>query len=157
MSFVSDPSADAVDKDVRGADLICELSLISLLYTNKPPIWHNSPSRFWSRFCTQTLKVQLFFDLKIYCIFAPVKSPMWRWQHNSFDPLQLIVPFPLLAPLFLLFAAIISPCRVTRFPKVKARTCCSPFDIFTSWTGEHFSWNATKTASCLSHLPLIKD
>lgn len=48
MSCEGNPSAaDAADRDVKGVDLICKLSLISLLYTNEPLIRLNSPTKFW--------------------------------------------------------------------------------------------------------------
>lgn len=67
------------------------------------------------------------------------RNHMWRWWHNSFDPHTSVVLFSFFfssPTIFLLCGGLISPYRVTRFPKATARTCSSPFDFLPFELGE---------------------
>lgn len=71
--------ADAIDGDVKGVDLICELSLISLLCTNlsatsQKHIWGKTAVLCtWARVCVCGLNVLPFIDLKTQSFCALVK------------------------------------------------------------------------------------
>ncbi len=141
---------------MKGVDLICELSLLSLLCTN---LSGTSQTHIWGENCC--LCVSVCVSLKCSTFHWPeytlslCAGKMWRRQHNSFDLYtSLLFFFP---SMFLLFGCVISLYWVTRFPRVTEGTCCSPLDFFTSWTERNFPWYRVKTASCHSHLPLIKD
>lgn len=136
-------SADTINGAVKGADLICELSLISLLCTGLS----TTSGRKLLLVCTRFKCCTFYWPEEAAFVHAG-ENHMWRWQCNSFDLLLLSTRFP-----FLLFAGVISLYWVTRFPRVTEGTCCSPLDFFTSWTGRNFPWYTVKTASCHSHLP----
>lgn len=89
-----------------------------------------------------------FTDLKTHSFWVRVKL---QEEADSFDLL-------LLSSCFHSLPGVISLYWVTRFPRVTEGTCCSPPDSFTSWTERgNFPRCGLKTASCHSHLRLIKE
>lgn len=138
-----------------------DLWAVSPLPPLHKPVWHVSKHTSggktavcaWA--CVCHLNVLPFIDLKTHCFCVPAKphvevaAQLVRSLH-----LSTVLFFP---STFLLFGCVISLYWVTRFPRVTEGTCCSPLDFFTSWTERNFPWYRVKTASCHSHLALIKD
>lgn len=144
--------------------LIWSVNCLLLLLCSEP-VWHISDTHLGGkllfvreRVCVCHLNVLPSIDLKTHRSCVPVKTTCGGGSTTHSIPTPLCCS-PLLHPpsLFLLFGGVISLYWVTRFPRVTEGTCCSPLDFFTSWTERNFPWYRAETASCQSHLLLIKD
>lgn len=138
--------------------LICELSFLSFLCTNKSPVWNiwNTHLRKNCYLCISvSLKYSTFHWPRDTVLLCAAETTCEGGSTTHSIPSPLYCSFP--PSLFLLFAGVISLYWVTRFPRVTEGTRYSPLDFFTSWTKWIFLWYRAKTASRHSHLPLIKN
>lgn len=88
------------------------------------------------------------------------RNHMWRWWHNSFDPHTSVVLFSF----FFFLSHHISPLwwlDITlpghQISQSHSEDMQLTFWLFTFWTGGNFPSCRAETASCHSHLPLIRD
>ena len=134
----------------------------------QPPVWHISNTHPWKKLlfvrkacvcvciCVCHLNALPSIDLETHYFCSAGKTTCGGGSTTHSIPTPLYFPF-FPPSQFLLFGGVISLYWVTRFPRVTEGTCCSPLDFFTSWTEGNFLWYRGKTASCHSHLLLIKD
>lgn len=151
-------SVDATARDVKGVDSICESSLISLLRlsaTSQPHFCGETAVCTWIcmcvRACTHVCVCDLnalpFTDLKTHSFWVRVKP---QEEVDSFDLLLLSSRFHSLVVWYHFTG---SP----DFPESPRGHVAHLLTLLPLEPEGNFPWCGVKTASCHSHLPLIKD